>query len=215
MIITRYEQRIAMTVMADFLMLGHEKTGSYALSVNKTSLFQTALTTILQNICDIINTYAVPRLFKLNSFNGLTDYPKITHDEIEKANLDELGNFIQKVVGSGAVTVDGDVDLENYIRQAARFPKRPDWLDTPDIPVDGEDEEGMTQRRRKGRDLHDVESDQPISNKGEKTPLPSSKKTPAEGNIAKCGVKTNDRGLFLQAIQELRDAVKKESKIDT
>jgi len=214
-IITRYDQRIAMTVMADFLMLGNATTGSYALSVNKTSLFQTALSTILQNICDIINTYAIPRLFKLNSFSGLTDYPKLTHDEIEKANLDELGNFIQKVVGSGAITVDGDTDLENYIRNAARFPKRPDWLDTPDIPVDGDDEEGTTQRRRRGKaDTHDVESDQPISNKGEKTPPPSSKKTPAEGDIKKCGVPEDDRAVFLQAVQELRDAVKKDAYND-
>jgi hypothetical protein len=41
--ITRYEQRIAMTILADFILLGHEQTGSYALSVNKTGIFRTAL----------------------------------------------------------------------------------------------------------------------------------------------------------------------------
>ena len=180
-IITRYEQRIAMTVMADFLMLGHDKTGSYALSVNKTSLFQTALSTILQNICDIVNTYAIPRLFKLNAFDGLTDYPKLAHDELEKADLDELGNFIQKVVGSGAVTAEGDIDLENYIRAAAKFPERPDYLD--DIVED---------------EIVPDETDIDNGDKGVK-------------NIKKCGKPVDDRAVFLQAVHELRTALKNDA----
>lgn len=35
-IINRYDTKIAQTVLADFIMLGHEKTGSFALSSDKT-----------------------------------------------------------------------------------------------------------------------------------------------------------------------------------
>ena len=38
-IINRYDTRIAMTVLADFIFLGHDKTGSWALSSDKTELF--------------------------------------------------------------------------------------------------------------------------------------------------------------------------------
>lgn len=38
-IINRYDTKIAMTVLADFLMLGHNKVGSFALSSDKTELF--------------------------------------------------------------------------------------------------------------------------------------------------------------------------------
>ena len=127
--------------MADFLTLGHEKVGSYSLGEGKVTLFQLALGTVLQNITDVLNTYAVPRLFKLNSFPGITDYPKITHDEIEKVNLDELGNFIQKITASGALDTTDDKALENYLRQAGGLPKRSDYFDTPSDPVDNSDSE--------------------------------------------------------------------------
>ncbi len=39
-IINRYDAKIAMTVLADFIMLGHQKVGSFALSSDKTELFQ-------------------------------------------------------------------------------------------------------------------------------------------------------------------------------
>ena len=39
-IINRYDTKIAMTVLADFIMLGHQKVGSFALSSDKTELFQ-------------------------------------------------------------------------------------------------------------------------------------------------------------------------------
>lgn len=42
-IINRYDAKIAQTVMADFIMLGHEQTGSFALSEDKTELFAVAL----------------------------------------------------------------------------------------------------------------------------------------------------------------------------
>ena len=38
-IINRYDTKIAMTVLADFIMLGHQKVGSFALSSDKTELF--------------------------------------------------------------------------------------------------------------------------------------------------------------------------------
>jgi len=126
--IQRYEQRIAMTVMADFLLIGHEKTGSYALSSNKSTLFQASLETILQSICDVINTKAIPDLFRINSFN-LVELPKLGHDQIEKTDLEALGNFVQKVVGVGAIQAKGDIELENYIRRTANFPNRPENLE--------------------------------------------------------------------------------------
>lgn len=42
-IITRYNTAIAMTVLADFIFLGHEQVGSFALSSDKTQLFSMAI----------------------------------------------------------------------------------------------------------------------------------------------------------------------------
>jgi len=43
-VIARYDQRIAMSVLDDFILLGHEKVGSKALGVSKVELFGKALT---------------------------------------------------------------------------------------------------------------------------------------------------------------------------
>jgi hypothetical protein len=42
-IIQRYEQRQLMTVLADFIMVGHQATGTYNLHVDKTGIFREAL----------------------------------------------------------------------------------------------------------------------------------------------------------------------------
>lgn len=143
-IIQRYEQRIAMTVLADWLMLGHEKTGSYALSTNKTTMFQTSLLSIIDIIADVINTHAIPKLMKLNAFDGLTNYPKLDHAEIEKANLAELGKFLSDVSTSGGITL-GDEETENYLREAANLPKRSMGSTIADS-VDAYDEEKPTKK---------------------------------------------------------------------
>ena len=46
-VIDRYDKRMAMTAMADFILLGHQGTGSFALSDNKTELFSVALGTYM------------------------------------------------------------------------------------------------------------------------------------------------------------------------
>ncbi len=136
-IIKRYQEEIALTVMADFLMLGSNgsKGGSYALSVNKSSLFQTSLMSIVINICDTINTYAIPRLFELNDFGDLTDYPKLTHNLIEKVDLTTLGNYIKNLVGSDVLNVTDDTKLENFLRAKGEMPLRQDYEDTPSIAI--------------------------------------------------------------------------------
>ena len=49
-IIERYDTRIAMTVLADFVLLGHQDVGSFALSSNKTHMFAMAICSYLDII---------------------------------------------------------------------------------------------------------------------------------------------------------------------
>lgn len=124
-IITRYNQQIAMSALADFIMLGQNATGSYALSSDKTDLFSVALGAFLDSISDIFNDFAIPRLFALNSFTGLTALPKLIYGDIETPDLTELGNYITALSGSGAPLFPDD-NLENYLRQAANLPEKPE-----------------------------------------------------------------------------------------
>jgi len=123
-IIERYDNRIAMTVLSDFVLLGHQKTGSFALSSDKTDLFGTALSAYLDLICEVFNDQAIPRLLDLNgdTFAGITGLPELTHDDVKTPDLEALGNYIQKLVGSGALIPDQN--LEDYLRLAAKLPER-------------------------------------------------------------------------------------------
>lgn len=123
-IINRYDTKIAMTVMADFLMLGHNKVGSFALSSDKTELFSVAISSFLDVICETFNSQGIPALIDINGdhFNGITDYPKMTHGEIEEVSIKEAGQFIKDMIGVGVLIPDDG--LEDYVRKIGHLPER-------------------------------------------------------------------------------------------
>lgn len=120
-IITRYEQRMAMCALADFILLGNDSSGSFALATSKTGMFQAALGAWLDVIRDVLNNYAVPRLFRLNGVEG--PYPKFRHDSIQKPALADLGTLVAALAGAGAQLFP-DVELENWFKDLAGMPVR-------------------------------------------------------------------------------------------
>lgn len=128
-IIERWDKRIATTVLADFILLGQQAVGSFALSSNKTKLFAYAIGSFLNTICEVFNNQAIPALIDLNEehFKGLTDYPKMVHGDIEEPDLEKLGNFIRDMTGAGVLMPDAG--LEDYVRRVAHLPERQDDYD--------------------------------------------------------------------------------------
>lgn len=104
-IIERYDSRIAMTILADFVLLGHQNAGSWALSSDKTAMFAMAIGTYMNIICDVFNTQAIPRLIELNEshFKGITEYPKMIHGDVEQDDVEKFGNLVARLVGSGVI----------------------------------------------------------------------------------------------------------------
>lgn len=121
-IIVRYEQRIAMTVLADFILVGHEGTGSFALSENKSRLFGLALMSFLDAIAETVNRHALPRLLALNGWAG-RKLPKLNHGNVDIPDLAALGDFIAKVAGAGMVLFP-EPELEAALLSAAKLPSR-------------------------------------------------------------------------------------------
>lgn len=123
-IINRYDTRIAMTVLADFIFLGHDKTGSWALSSDKTELFAVAIGAFLDIICETFNSQGIPALIDINGqhFAGITEYPKMTHGDIEDADITKVAAFIKDMTGIGVLVPDDG--LEDYIRQVGHLPER-------------------------------------------------------------------------------------------
>lgn len=120
-IINRYDQRIAITMLADIVMLGADKVGSFALAKTKQSLLAAVLDAQLADILDVLNSYAVPRLIALNTFPGITGMPQIKCTSVVAPDLTELGNYIKALSGS-QMPLFPNVDLENYLREVAKLP---------------------------------------------------------------------------------------------
>lgn len=119
-IVQRYDSRIAMTVLGDFILLGHEKVGSFALSSSKTNLFSVAIGAWLSDIAENFNRKAVPQLFRLNGFKT-DNLPMIIHGDIENIPLDELGGYIQQLAGAG-FPLFPNKELEDQLLRVANLP---------------------------------------------------------------------------------------------
>ena len=115
-IINRYDYRIAVTMLSDLVLLGGEKTGSFAMAETKQSLLATALNAQIQNIADIFNKYAVP---KLMHYNNITDYPKIAPGNIESPSLKEIALLLRSM----GLNISNDMELMNYLRKISSLPQ--------------------------------------------------------------------------------------------
>lgn len=128
-IINRYDRQIATTVLADFILLGHEKVGSFALASSKTEMFAQAIGAWIDSIADVLNRHEVPRLLRLNGMR--TDRPpKFIHADIETQDLKELGDFITALTNAG-MPLFPDQELEGYLKRQAGLPV----ADTPDQQI--------------------------------------------------------------------------------
>jgi hypothetical protein len=120
-IIRRYEERILMTVLADFILVGHQSVGSYALHTDKSGLFRAGVQSVANSIADVFNRYAIPRLFEVNGWK-VKELPQIIAGDIDPPDLTQLSSFMGQLASAG-VTWFPDPELEKFLRDAARLPK--------------------------------------------------------------------------------------------
>lgn len=126
-LIRMYAADIAATVLADFLSLGRDATGSRALADPKQELFQMALGAWADSIEENLNRFAVPRLFALNDFPS-DRLPSIKHGPVEKVDLEELGNFVLRLSQAGHDWgfLDPADNMGSQVRSLAGFDAAPE-----------------------------------------------------------------------------------------
>lgn len=115
-IINRYDNRIAITMLSDLILIGGEKTGSFAMAETKQSILSTALEAQLGNIAGVFNKYAVPKLLQINGMKGKA---RIVPGEIETPSLKEIALLLRSM----NVDISRDMTLMNYLRKVASFPQ--------------------------------------------------------------------------------------------
>lgn len=118
-IINRYVKQMAMSMLAEFILLGMDKVGSFALADSKTHLFAVALGGIMDSICEVYNRYAVTRLMDLNQV-PIELRPYLVHGDVETPDLDALGKFVTAIAGAGVL--GSDTPLERKLLESANLP---------------------------------------------------------------------------------------------
>ena len=118
-IVKRYESRIAMSVLGEFVLLGMDSVGSFALSSNKTHLFSQAIGSTLEHIAAVFSRFAIPRLMKLNGIPA-EYHPELKYSDIETPDLGEMASAIGALSSAGILTPDDE--LERWVREFGNMP---------------------------------------------------------------------------------------------
>lgn len=132
-IIARYKQDMLMSALADFLFIGHEARGSFALIEDKSRLFSDALESYLDKIAAVVNTYAVPRLLRLNGMDDALA-PRLEHGKVREIAIDQLAAWITALVTAGLIDPT-DPALRERVMQLVQLPAPP----APDATEEAED----------------------------------------------------------------------------
>ncbi len=104
-IIGRYGREIAMTLLQDVILLGHEKVGTQALASEKRDLSDTALQAWLNDIAAVFNDHAVPRLFALNG-ESLEGLPRLVPGELHPTSVAEFATALKDIAAAGIPVQD-------------------------------------------------------------------------------------------------------------
>jgi hypothetical protein len=165
-------------MMMDFIMLGGEGTGSYAMSKDKSSLYLIALNTFLDKVAATINQHAVPRLFELNTFPEDAPLPVVYFDRISKIDVGDFSEMISSLFNAGAVTYD--MSTENQVRRMIGLDEitEPGLLLKPNLPAN--DLAGKQPETEQTGDANIPESQAKVAGKSPNTPEKGEEKEETE-----------------------------------
>ena len=127
-VIIRYQQDMARSALADFVMLGVNDRGSFALSKSKADLFLKALEGYLDAIASVLNRQLVPTLMRWNGMRE-EDAPKIMHGRVAPTDLAELQGYIKAMADVGLDLRDDATT--DFLRNAAGLPPVAPRADLP------------------------------------------------------------------------------------
>lgn len=110
-IISRYESRMLMSALAQFLMLGQENVGSLALSRDQTDFFTMSVNACADIIAETFSKYAIPRLLAMRGMDA--EGVKLVHSQAGDVDLDAISKFLATVKEFLTWTAQDEIWLRN------------------------------------------------------------------------------------------------------
>ncbi len=117
--IRRLDSRMMMSLAAEFLLLGTEKTGSFALAAEKATNFIRSLEWYADVIADQINI-AIQRLMIVNGVPP-ENWPTYVPDPIAEVDIKDLSMFVSMISAGGFLSPT--LETENALRQKGQLPE--------------------------------------------------------------------------------------------
>lgn len=134
-VIARYERLILRSMLADFLTLGDQGVGSFALGVSRADLFAHNVQALLESEADTINQQAI---LPLCALNGIPDdlAPTFAFDKIPSGHIGSFASALAQMATIGAIDVtDEAVRREVYDMLNLPYPDT-GGDDVPDAETD-------------------------------------------------------------------------------
>ena len=165
---TSYNAEILTCLFADFLALGQQGGGSFALGETKVSIIEMGIQAALDEIKNQLNHQLVRTLFEQNGWDT-TVMPEFVYGNVSKESLDEVSKFIQRT--AAVSTFPRNRDTINWVMKQADIPYRvPDTMTQEELDaalgnMTSRSGDGMTEGLSSGTGTVDGSSgDSSISN---------------------------------------------------
>ena len=128
-IVQRYDAKLAQGFLADFILLGHEQVGSFALASEKTNVFSVALGGWLNGIASVLNRKLMPLVFEQNGW-PTNELPTWVPGDLDDEAIDKIASAVAALTTTGHLT-PGDEKTENHFRRLVGMPELPESMDAP------------------------------------------------------------------------------------
>lgn len=115
-----YKLNMLQSVVAQFIQLGMQGVGSFALASSQTDLFAVALSNFLDIISSTFNKQAIGPLMEANGVDREL-WPVLKFGDIEAQALDVLGQYLMVLANAGILPMD-DEGINNKLLSLADLP---------------------------------------------------------------------------------------------
>jgi hypothetical protein len=112
-VIMRKRQEMALCLLTDWLLLGHEAVGSRSLAETRFDGFSQALATWTQGVAGVWDAHVTPRLMRANGVSAKLT-PRLRPGRVEQTDLEKFATAWAQLISSGAFT--NTTDTENFAR---------------------------------------------------------------------------------------------------
>lgn len=119
-ILAHINREIAIAVIAEFMLVGIESTGSWSLHSDKTTMFARGTGAWLDIVGEYMMHRAIPVLQALNPRFAAARVPIVKHGDIEDVPLAEFGQSVSQLLSAGGLTPEPN--LETALRSRWNLP---------------------------------------------------------------------------------------------